>query len=76
MYIRRTALTYNISESSLSFYVVGTCCDEMATRNLTGNYVIQLLATFLSLVSLLSVLAWVIKTDQNPTGGQVKENKL
>lgn len=48
----------------------------MVTRNLSGNDAFQLLATFLSLVSLLSVLAWVIKTDQKPTEGQVKENKL
>ena len=37
---------------------------------------IQLLAMFLTLVSLLSVLAWMIKTDRKHIGVQVKRIKL
>ena len=37
---------------------------------------IQLLAMFLTLVSLLSVLAWMIKTDRTHIGVQVKRIKL
>ena len=41
--------------------------------NFLGNRGIQLGATILGFVSMLSVLAWVIRTDFYPIGGQVKE---
>ena len=50
---------------------------EMMKRNLLGNRrSIQFGATFLALVSLLSLLAWAIRVDQNPFGGQVIEIHL
>ena len=43
----------------------------MMKKNLSRNRVIQLLAIFLLLISLLSVMVWVIKTDQTAIGDQV-----
>lgn len=43
----------------------------MMKRSFLGNRAIQLGATSLAFISMLSVLAWVIKTDQNAVAAQV-----